>query len=503
MPAIALLIILSVAILAILFVLVLILLRTVKQKRAGRQMNRIEPAKVDSLNLAAHLAEVIQCQTVSMDPPAQKCSPEEQAAIDSNPFTEMHEILMEDYPLVSRKLVMERINDYSLLFTWTGSRPDLPAVLFAAHQDVVPVAESSLDQWDYPPFSGAIADGFVWGRGSMDIKNQLITLLDAAEYLLERDYQPVRTIYLAFGHDEEIGGYDGAKAIAGLLKERGVELGAMVDEGSGVHKDGIPGFNIPLALIGIGEKGHLTLDLSVDSAPGHSSVPTAHTGIGILARGITRLENSPMPASLDYLKPILKVLSPDMPFLTRMAFNNLWLFGGAVKNELAKSPNTNALMRTTTAVTMIEGGIKDNILPPHTAAKVNFRLIPGDSVEDVVEHVRRAVDDDRIKIAPPVNGRGASSISPADSQAYLTLYDTIRGLFGDLPIAPMLVTGATDARHYSGICRNIYRFTPVITGYEDANRVHGVGERISVENLERMQQFFIELMQAWSEAPTL
>ncbi|MEM5773643.1 MAG: M20/M25/M40 family metallo-hydrolase, partial [Anaerolineaceae bacterium] len=371
------------------------------------------------------------------------------------------------------------------------------------HQDVVPVAESSLDQWDYPPFSGAIADGYVWGRGAMDIKNQMITLLDAAEYLLERDFEPQRTLYLAFGHDEEIGGYNGARAIAALLEERGVQLGAMVDEGSGVLKDGIPGFNIPLALIGVGEKGHLTLELSVDCPPGHSSVPTAQTSIGILARGLTRLESQPMPASLQHVKPILQVLAPHTPMLPRMAFNNLWLFGSAVRNELARSPQTNALLRTTTAVTMIEGGIKDNILPPHSAAKVNFRLIPGDSVEDVVEHVRKAVDDDRIRIDCPSNGRGASPVSATNSPAYSLLCDTIRGMFGNMPIAPMLVTGATDARHYHSICSNIYRFSPVVSGKEDANRVHGVGERISVENLERMQQFFIELMQTWSGAPSL
>jgi len=455
--------------------------------------------------VAAHLAEVIQCRTVSMDPNAPACAEDANnlPADEVNPFIELHEILIKNYPLVSRNLVMERINDYSLLFTWPGSSPHLPGVLFAAHQDVVPVDETSLDQWDYPPFAGAIADGFVWGRGSMDIKNQLIALLEAVEYLLRDGCQPVRTVYLAFGHDEEIGGYNGAMAISALLAERGVQLGALVDEGSGILKEGLPGFGIPLAMVGTAEKGHLTLELSVDMPPGHSSVPTAQTGIGILARAITRLESSPIAARLDQVKPVLKVLAPKSPFLNRLAFTNLWLFGNTVKSELIKMPQTNALMRTTMAVTMIEGGIKDNILPPHTTAKVNIRLFPGDTVQSVVNHVRRVVDDQRVIISEPKNGRPASPLSPTDSPAYALLRDTINQMFGDIPVTPLLVTGATDARHYASICSNIYRFTPVITGKADANRVHGIGERISLENLEGMVQFFILLIQNWSKANAL
>jgi carboxypeptidase PM20D1 len=269
-------------------------------------------------------------------------------------------------------------------------------------------------------------------------------------------------------------------------------------------KEGFPGFTNLLALIGTGEKGSLTLELSVDCPPGHSSVPSAQTSIGILAKALTRLEENPMNARLELGKPILSAVAPYTKFLHRLAFTNLWMFGGAVKNELVKSPQTNALLRTTTAVTMIEGGIKVNILPPHAAAKVNFRLAPGDTVQDVVDHTRKVIADERVKIdRPNDNGREASPISPGSSPAYSLLCDTIQEIFGETPVAPMMVTGATDSRHYINICQNIFRFTPVISGKEDAARVHGINERISLENLERMTQFFVELIQNWSDASAL
>lgn len=500
MGSIILMIIYAAAILVILLLLIIMIVRALTAQPENRPMQAMEPAKVDALDLAAHLAEVIQCQTVSMDTNTE--SGGKASVGDASAFDELHEILYKNYPLISRKLSLELVNQHSLLYTWPGSLPHLPAVLFTAHQDVVPVDESSLSQWDYPPFAGAIAEGYVWGRGAMDIKCQMISLLDAVEYLLKQGYEPRRTIYLAFGHDEETAG-SGAKAIAALLKERQVRLGALIDEGSSIVKEGFAGIETPLALIGTGEKGSLTLELSVDCPPGHSAAPGSHTSIGILAKALTRLEAHPMPGSLRHVRPIIHALAPYSSFVNRLAFMNPWIFGSAIKHELARNPQTNALMRTTTAVTMIEGGIKVNVLPPHVSAKVNCRLLPGDTVKDVTEHVRKVTADEQVQIHVPANGREAPPISPANSVAYTLLSDTILQIFGEMPTAPTLVTGATDSRQYTCICQNIFRFTPIIAGKDDSSRVHGIGERISVKNLERMTQFFIELIQNWSSASTL
>lgn len=475
--------------------IVVVLARTLMARRTRQHGEPADLAEVNGLDLAANLAEVIQCQTLSHDRAA---SPE------SGAFLELHEILKKNYPLVHQRLTLEKVNSLSLLYTWKGRQPGLDAVLFAAHQDVVPVDDATLAEWSYPPFSGAIAEGFVWGRGAMDIKCQMTVLLDTVEKLLKEGFQPLRTVYLAFGHDEEIGGTEGAAVISDLLKSRGVRLGAMIDEGGGVVDGAFPGIEIPIALIGIAEKGSLTLELSVSSPPGHSSAPPQHTSIGILAQALTRLERSPLPGSLVHIRPLLRALAPHSGFLMRMVFANLWFFGGVVERFMAANPQTNALLRTTTAITMIEGGIKANILPPKAASQVNYRLIPGDSPEDVIAHTRRVIADPRIKINLAFGkGHSASSVSPAAGNAYELLRRSIQQVFGPGPISPFLVTGGTDSRHYTQICDCVYRFSPFTVGKDDIGRVHGIGERISLENLEHMARFFLLLVQTWSEADSL
>jgi carboxypeptidase PM20D1 len=332
----------------------------------------------------------------------------------------------------------------------------------------------------------------------------MTTLLDSVEYLLKQGYQPRRTIYLAFGHDEEIGGNQGAAAIKTLLEKRKVRLGAVIDEGGGVIHGAFPGIDTPISLIGTSEKGGLTLELSVESPPGHSSAPPPHTSIGTLARALTRLEQNPLPASLTHIRPLLRSVAPYSNFIMRIVFANLWLFGGIVRRALAANPPTNALLRTTTAITMVEGGIKSNILPPKAAARVDFRLIPKSSVDEIIAHTRRVIADPEVKISQPFgDGRPASPISSTSSQAYSLLGQTIHQVFKEIPVSPFLVAGATDSRFYAQICSNVYRFSPLTIGKEEVGRVHGTAERISIQNLENMMQFFVQLMQSWGNAHQL
>jgi carboxypeptidase PM20D1 len=369
-----------------------------------------------------------------------------------------------------------------------------------AHQDVVPVEPASLPDWTYPPYDGQVAGGFVWGRGALDIKNLMIALFEAVEGLLKAGYLPQRTVYLSFGHDEETLRGSGAEAMATLLQERMVTLAAVLDEGGTLVKGVLPGVKEPVAMIGTAEKGYLTLELSVQGQPGHTSRPPAHTAIGVLAEALSRLEANPMPAHVSAARPLFKGVGGHARFFAQMAFANLWLFGGMVKRRLEANPGTNSTIRTTAAISMIQGGLRENILPAQARALVNFRLLTGDSIASICDHVRRVIHDERVHFQV-VEGKAweASPSSPVEGVAFHGLESVTRKVFGNLPVAPYLISGATDARKYAGLCENVYRYVPVITDQADLDRMHGTNERIAVAALEKMVKFYAELIPAWSE----
>ena len=473
----------------ILFTAAFVLMRTLRFARPLPTVEAGESIEVDEAAAAAHLGEAIRCKTISFSE-KQPASPES--------LLSLHEILSKNYPEVHKQLTRQKINEYSLLYTWPGSNPDLEAVLLMAHQDVVPADPDTLDKWEHAPFSGEEADGFVWGRGALDIKNQLIAILEAVEHLLKTGFQPNRTIYLAFGHDEEIGGPNGAKAIASHLEEQGVRLAAVLDEGMPILQGSLPGVEIPVALVGNSEKGYLTLLFSTELEAGHASTPPKQTAIGILAKALSRLEEKPMPGHPEKMKPLFEAIGGAAPLATQMAFANLWLFKGAVNKKLSALPTTSAAMRTTTAVTICQGGVKDNILPRQAHAAVNFRLLPGDTIRDVCDHVREVIADDRVQFKFMEGAAWeASPVTPTDNTAFSTVENTLHQVFGGIPVAPFMMLGATDSRHYAPIAESVYRFSPMMLQADDIKRVHGLNERIPVEQLGNMVRFFTLLIQRW------
>jgi len=478
---------------ALVVVAAVVLIRAQLFKKTLPPVTAAQLIDIDLDEAAGHLAQVIRCETVSYG---------EGHAVEADAFKKMHKILEEMYPRVHATLQKEVINGYSLLYTWKGKNPELGGLVFMSHQDVVPVDPDTLKEWQHAPFSGDIADGVIWGRGTLDIKNQMIASFEAVEHLLKEGYQPRRTLYLAFGHDEEIGGLEGARKIVEALKEREAKLEAVIDEGGAVVRGVIPGTNEPVAMVGTGEKGYLTLNLKVECPAGHSSAPPRNTAIGILAKAITHLEDNPMPPDLGRISPMFEASSGILPFGLRLVFANLWLFGGVARRTLEANPQTNASIRTTTAVTIIHGGIKDNILPRSVEAKVNFRLFPGNRVQDVLEHVKRVVKDDRVKVEIFGNeGWDASTTSRTDSEMYRALETAIRQVFGAVPVAPYLVTGGTDAHYYSTLCNHVYRFSPMILEKGDLGLMHGIDERISKENMGKMIRFLVQVMKAWDACP--
>ncbi len=477
-----LLIIAGILVLTIIYVVI----RTIIFQRSMRGVQKIEGIPVDEQKIAEHLAASIRCQTVPVD---EKGTPNPEA------FKQLHQMLEETYPLVHQKIRREVVNDYSLVYIWQGSRSDLEPVMLMAHQDVV---SADPTEWTYPPFEGKIVDGFIWGRGSLDIKNQLIGIMDAAEILLAQGFRPERTILFGLGHDEETGGVNGCKVIGQMLKDRKIHLAGIVDEGGGIVEGLAAGVRGKIGLIGVSEKGYLTVEFRVKSAPGHSSTPPKQTAIGILSRALTRLEAHPMPTHLRQLRPMYAGIGKAAPIYLQVAFGNIWLFGPLLKRWLVPLPEMNASMRTTTALTVVSGGLEDNTIPPEAKAYVNFRLLPGDTIADVLWHAKKVINDDRVSIKP-VEGKfnEALPISSNDNVEYKSLSKVVRQVFDNPPVAPFVMLGGTDCQHFVPVCDNIYRFTSLVMDQSFAGLEHGIDERIPIGGMADMVKFYGQLMQVW------
>jgi carboxypeptidase PM20D1 len=446
----------------------------------------ISPPPVDERRVAEHLSSAVRFETISQDLAPQ---------VDRGEFLRFHTFLKEAFPHVHAILTREVVNGYSLLYAWTGEDPTAKPIVLMAHQDVVPIAPGSERQWHAAPFSGEIKDGYVWGRGAWDDKGNLMAILEAVEALAAAGFKPRRTIYLAFGHDEENGGAEGASAIASLFKLRGVRPEFVLDEGLLVAEGIMPGLDPPVALIGIAEKGSATLKLTTTAPPGHSSMPGSRTAIGSLAMALERVEHAPYPAVVGGVAgDMLRAVAPEMHAVNRLALSNLWLLEPLVRRQLAAAPSTDALLRTTTAITIIRGGNKENVLPETAEAWVNFRLLPGDTVRGVVEHVRHAIDDERVGIEVLPQSSEASPVASQTSDGYGLISRTVRELFPGVVVAPGLMIGGTDSRHMAAVAENVYRFSPVRARAEDLSRFHGTDERISVDNYVEMIRFYRTLI---------
>ncbi len=466
-------------------VAVLVLVRTLAFSPSELPPEQIVDLSVDADAVARHMSEAIRFETISNQPPT---------PIEPAPFDGFIDWLEQAYPQVHRSLLGERIAEYTLLFTWAGSDPSLRPVLLTGHYDVVPVIPGTEDQWEHPPFAGDVAGGYVWGRGALDDKSAVVTILEAATLLLEQGFQPRRTVFLSFGHDEEIGGLAGAAGVAAHLKARGVQLAWSLDEGSFLMDGTVPGLGLPVAMINVAEKGYVTLDLAAKGEGGHSSAPSRQTAVGVLAEGLVALQSAPIPGGLDGLTAeMFDTLARHMSFQERILFANRWLFGPLLEYFLSSYPGTDAMLRTTTAPTMLSASVKENVLPIEAVATVNFRLHPRDTVEGVVDHVTAALDDDRIEVRLR-RGDAASPVSRTDSEGWASIVRAVRETYGDVIVAPGLTIAGTDTKHYGTVADDSYRFKPMIVTSDDMSGFHGTNERISVENLVRATVFYAQLI---------
>ena len=438
----------------------------------------------DTARAAQHLSQAVQIRTVSN----QDASRNELAEWDR-----LHAWLAATYPRAHAAMKLEKLGQ-TLVYTWPGSDPAAQPVIVMAHQDVVPITPGTERDWKYQPFAGTIAEGAVWGRGTIDDKGSLVALFEAMEALATQGFQPRRTVYLVSGHDEEAGG-TGAQAAARLLAQHKVKALFTIDEGGVITAD-TPIINAPAMMIGVAEKGYVTLRVRADAPGGHSSMPPEEIGTVNLAKAVVAIHQDQFP--LELRGPgaaMLDVLAAQAGGMTKVAAANKWLFGSQIKRQMAQSPASAALLHTTIAPTMLQGSPKENVLPQSAEALINYRIAPWDSSAQVLARARAAVKDLPVKVdfteRPP---REPTPVSSASSPGWQLIVAAARAGHPGIVVAPYLVVGGTDSRSMSPVSDDVYRFAAITLGTAETKMIHGTNEHISLKNLESAIAFYARLL---------
>ena len=447
------------------------LVRTLMHSAPEPTVNVGVTADIDGEVAINNLAASIRFKTISHQD-KEKFSPQE--------FEGFIKWAADTYPEFHSAMQLEML-EYTLLFKWEGSDNSLAPILLTAHYDVVPVIPGTESIWEEEPFAGVISNNRIWGRGALDDKSGVVGMMEAATYLIKNNFQPTRTVYFSFGHDEEIGG-GGAAQVTEKLKQEGVQLQWSLDEGSFVNRGFFPGVDKLVAPINVAEKGIMNLLIVAKAKGGHSSTPPKKTAVTILADALIKLENEPLPGSLEGLSAVMfDEVSKHMPFGYRFLFANRWLFGGLLDSQMSSTPVINAMIRTTTAPTMLSGSIKSNVLPIEATALINFRLHPRDSIESVTEHVRRVVGSDQVEVRT-LGGMEASGVSSWESPGYEIISSSLSKVYGEVVSVPGIMIAASDTRHYSKVADNSFRFNPFSIVPEDMTGFHGTNESIAVDS---------------------
>lgn len=403
------------------------------------------------------------------------------------------ELLRELFPLVHRTLHRDAPDPYRLVYRWNPADPDAAArrpILLMAHYDVVPADGTG---WSVDPFAGEIRDGSVWGRGAIDNKTSVIAIMEAVEQLLAAGLQPGRPIYLAFGGDEELGGPRGAANIARTFRERSVRFALTLDEGGIIARAMVPGVSGPAALVGCGEKASIDVRLAVSSDGGHSSNPLPRDPAYPLVRGLSRILRRRQPIHRTAtVTAFIRALGRIMGGLPGAVLRGYPVTAPLVHRFLAATPETDSMIRNTQSVTMLRGSDAPNVLPRTRWANLNMRLLPGQSIDGMLASLRRRTGrfGVAVELAPWSDVDPPPEESPSEGAAFAVLRAAIGETWSDTPVLPYLVTATTDSRHYRAVSDAVYRFLPYVLGRQDLAGVHGLDERISVDNVDSAVRFY-------------
>ena len=410
-------------------------------------------------------------------------------------FQKFLDWLEDEYSIIFKNLEKKYFGK-TLLLKWNGENTSLNPILITGHYDVVPVRSNALDIWQEEPFSGKVDSTYIWGRGALDDKSGVIAILEAIEHLLNNNFFPQRTIYFSFGHDEEIGGNRGAAEVTDYFIKENIKLEWSLDEGSFLLENIIPGVKKKVAIINVAEKGGLTIQLTGKSKGGHSSMPSANSSIGHLSKAIIKLEENPLPGKLDGVSlELFDRVSRHMAFHNKILFANLWLFEPLINKTLSNSPSMNAVLRTTTAPTMLSASDRANVLASEAQGIVNFRLHPRDSIESVISYVEDLVANENIEIKKLGKGQLASSVSDWNSSGYLIISDAVTEVYGDIIVAPGLMVGGSDSKHYAKAAKNSFRFNPFPISADELTSLHGIDEKIKKEDFINGIRAYIKIIE--------
>lgn len=465
----------------VLIIIAAVLIRTLRFKPKTEKVYAGSPVAVDKERAASELSEMLRCKTVS--------HPDE-GLDDLEEFEKFEALLHRLYPQVFAACEYEKLSPRALIFRWRGKRPESP-VVFMAHFDVVPADES---EWEKPAFSGIVENGEIWGRGALDTKCTLLSVLHSAEMHIAEGFVPERDIFFCFGGNEEIMSY-GAPSIVAELERRGVRPAMVLDEGGAIVENVFPGVAAPCALVGIAEKGSRNIEMSVTASGGHSSAPPASSPLDTLSKAVCRIKAHPFKFRItEAAAALFDNLARHSSFLFRMIFSNLWLFAPVLNLICKKSGGElNALVRTTVAFTMAEGSSGANILPSFGKITMNVRLLSGDYTSSVLTRLKKLVKNDSIEFKA-LAGAEPKECSPINTFGYDAIRRAIGETYDGVITSPYLMIACSDSAHYLRICKNVYRFSGIPMSAAEREMIHGKNERISVDTLAGGIEFYYRLI---------
>ncbi len=470
----------SICVVVVLF-LVIIILRALRFK--PKKIKNIDNTEVsfDGDQAVFCLQSLIKCRTISY---------RDKSLENSEEFDKLLNLLPKLYPDIYSVLEIKTFNGRGILFKWKGKMSESASVMMS-HFDVVPVNE---DLWDVPPFEGVIKDGVLWGRGAVDTKITLNGVMYGANCLVKNGFVPENDVYFAFSGEEEING-PFPKEVVDYFYENNINISLVLDEGGAVVNNVFPGVKQPCGLVGIAEKGMIDVLYSTKSNGGHASAPKPHTPVGVLSKACVSVENKPFKMRITKpVKEMFNVLGRYSTFVYRLIFANLWCFSWILDLISKKSGGEmNALLRTTVAFTQMKGSSASNVIPPESSMVSNVRINPAETVESVIEGLKKNVDDNSVEISA-IHGTNPSRISVIDSDGYRKVESAIASTFKGAIVAPYLMVQCSDSRHYGKISDKVYRFSASDFTGEERSCVHGNNERIRVDAIKRSVEFYIRLL---------